>query len=137
MRLLLILLSRQIYVAPSSLLARPSFYSLYMVQRIPRRTVLTLLCSLVNTALAPISTSFGAIGGLTSKLPYNHLVFKADDTRNLLSAMCLQLLCALLDFQSGTARDTFMENAQSQVHAPNPQTNAFRYSLAKLVNRQR
>jgi len=74
---------------------------------------------------APAETGIGAMAG---KLPYNHLVFKGDDPRAKLVGMCLQVLCVLLDFQSGTARDI-------EESGPTPKTNAFRYFLMKLVSR--
>ncbi|KAK0459482.1 high-temperature-induced dauer-formation protein-domain-containing protein [Desarmillaria tabescens] len=51
LRLLLVLLSRQIYVPSSSLFSKPSLYTLHLVQKTPRRDVLTILCSLLNTAM--------------------------------------------------------------------------------------
>ncbi len=49
LRLLLVLLSRQIYSPPSSLLTTPSLYTLHFVQKSQRRDVLTIFCSLLNT----------------------------------------------------------------------------------------
>ncbi|KAG5652956.1 hypothetical protein H0H81_002964 [Sphagnurus paluster] len=123
LRLLLILLSRQIYVSPGSLFTKPSLYSIYMVQKVPRRDVLTLLCSLLNTAMNS-STSHGAsIGGMAGsvagKLPYNYLVFKGEDARSTLVTTSFQVLSILLDFQSGTARDSITGIGESQTsHRP-------------------
>ena len=130
LRLLLVLLSRQIYTSPSQLLTKPSIYTLHLVQKTKRRDVLTLLCSLLNTAINPPSASLTTISGVTGRLPYNHLVFRGEDSREGLVIMCLQILCVLLDCQSGSARDAMLENGES---APTIKTNMFRYYLAKLV----
>lgn len=134
LRLILVLLSRQIYTPPSSLFTSPSLYTLHLVQQSQRRDVLTILCSLLNTAMnssQPSNTT--VIGGVAGRLPYNHLVFKGEDPRANLVGVSFQVLCALLDFQSGSARD--VPTAEVQVSAPALKTNAFRYFLAKVVRR--
>jgi hypothetical protein len=73
------------------------------------------------------------IGGMAGKLPYNHLVFKGEDSRSTLVGTCFQILCVLLDFQSGGARDVVAGSGESQTSAPTARTNAFRYFLMKLV----
>ena len=133
LRLLLVLLSRQIYTSPSQLLTNPSVYTLQLVQKTQRRDVLTLLCSLLNTAMNLLPAPLTTIGGVTGRLPYNHLVFKGEDPRDGLVNVCLQVLCVLLDFQSGSARDATLASGES---APTIKTNAFRYYLAKLVSRK-
>ncbi|KAG5645827.1 hypothetical protein DXG03_005168 [Asterophora parasitica] len=136
LRLLLILLSRQIYVSPGSLFSKPSLYSLYLVQSVPRRDVLTLLCSLLNTAMNSSTSHNTRIGGMAGsvagKLPYNHLVFKGEDPRSTLMGACFQVLAALLDFQSGNARDLTTGSGDSQSSGPTSRTNSFRYFLMKL-----
>lgn len=130
LRLILVLLSRQIYVSASSLFTKPSLYSLYLVQKLPRRDVLTILCSLLNTAMNSSTADTMTIATIAGKLPYNHLVFKGEDPQITLITTCLQILCVLLDFQSGTARD-LMTDGQP---VPSAKTNAFRYFIMKLVN---
>ncbi|KAG6878097.1 hypothetical protein C0992_008585 [Termitomyces sp. T32_za158] len=137
LRLLLVLLSRQIYVPSGSLFTHPSLYSLYLVQKIPRRDVLTLLCSLLNTAMNS-STSYdtslgGMAGSVAGKIPYNHLVFKGGDPKSTLVSTCLQVLCVLLDFQSGNARDTVQASGEP---VPTSRTNTFRYFLMRLHRSQ-
>ncbi|KAG6849590.1 hypothetical protein H0H93_007175 [Arthromyces matolae] len=137
LRLLLVLLSRQIYMPAGSLFTHPSLYSLYLVQKIPRRDVLTLLCSLLNTTMNS-STSHdtsisGMAGSVAGKIPYNHLVFKGGDPKSTLVSTCFQVLCVLLDFQSGTARDTMTSPGEV---VPTTRTNAFRYFLMKLHRSQ-
>lgn len=135
LRLLLVLLSRQIYVSPMSVLTTASPYSLMLVQRIHRRHVLTILCSLLNTAMNSAQSSLvgAGLGGMAAALPYNHLVFKAEDMRMTLVGECLQVLCAALDFQSGPARDPLGNSSDPSSAAPTAKSNAFRYFLAKLV----
>ncbi len=70
------------------------------------------------------------IATIAGKLPYNHLVFKGEDPRVTLITTCLQVLCVLLDFQSGTARDPVTDGQP----VPSAKTNAFRYFIMKLVN---
>ncbi|KAF9533431.1 high-temperature-induced dauer-formation protein-domain-containing protein [Crepidotus variabilis] len=132
LRLMLVLLSRQIYVPSSALFTAPSLYSLYLVQKLPRRDVLTILCSLLNTAMNSTTTDVITIGTIAGKLPYNHLVFKGEDPRTTLITTCLQVLCALLDFQSGTAKDPLVDGHSS----PSAKTNAFRYFIMKLHRTQ-
>ncbi|KAF9228020.1 hypothetical protein BS17DRAFT_747084 [Gyrodon lividus] len=136
LRLLLVLLSRQIYVSPGSLFSKPSFYTLHVVRKTPRRDVLTLLCSLLNTVMNSSTTTNATIASMAGKVPYNHLVFKGEDPRTALVGMCLQVLCVLLDFQSGPARDAVSGSGETATSTPTSQTNVFRYFLAKLHRTQ-
>ncbi|KAF8162962.1 high-temperature-induced dauer-formation protein-domain-containing protein [Crassisporium funariophilum] len=133
LRLLLVLLSRQIYIPAASLFTKPSLYSLYTVQKIPRRDILTILCSLLNTAMNSSTTDVITIGTIAGKLPYNHLVFKGEDPRTNLITTSLQILCVLLDFQSGDAKDHVIDGLTT---APTTKTNAFRYFIMKLHRTQ-
>ncbi|OCH95639.1 hypothetical protein OBBRIDRAFT_745433 [Obba rivulosa] len=130
LRLLLVLLSKQIYVPPVALFTSPSLYSLHFVQHTPRRDVLTILCSLLNTCMNSPNNNTTIVGTVAGRLPYNHLVFKGEDSRTTLVSTCFQVLDVLLDFQSGGARDAISVDGQSS--APTAQTNAFRYFIAKL-----
>ncbi|KAI0736870.1 high-temperature-induced dauer-formation protein-domain-containing protein [Fomitopsis betulina] len=133
LRLLLVLLSKQIYAPPVSLFTCPSLYSLQFVQKTPRRHVLTVLCSLMNTAMHSQQAGVAQlVGNMAGKLPYNHLMFKGEDPHSTLVGTCLQTLCVLLDFQSGTARDAPVNSEGGQSYAPTTKTNAFRYFIAKL-----
>jgi hypothetical protein len=103
-----------------------------MVQNMQRRDVLTLLCSLLNTAMnSPFAQT--SLSSMAGKLPYNHLVFKGEDSRSSLVSVCVQVLVVLLDFQSGSARDVVTGSGDAQSSAPTPKTNEFRYFLMKLV----
>jgi hypothetical protein len=75
-----------------------------------------------------------SIQSVAGKLPYNHLVFKGEDTRATLVGMCFQVLVVLLDFQSGSARDVLSGSGENQIASPTARTNSFRYFLAKLVS---
>lgn len=125
------LLSRQIYIPASFLFTKPSLFGLHIVQKLPRRDVLSILCSLLNTALNSSSTDTNTIGAIAGKLPYNHLVFKGENPGTTLITACFQVLCALLDFQSGSAKD---HSIDSQNASPTAKTNAFRYFIMKLVS---
>ncbi|KAI0684267.1 high-temperature-induced dauer-formation protein-domain-containing protein [Cytidiella melzeri] len=131
LRTLLVLFSKQIYAPPSALFTAPSLYTLHFVQRTPRRNVLTVLCSLLNTAMnASRVASNNIIGGVAGRLPYNHLVFKGEDQKASLAGMCFGMLCVLLDFQSGSARDVAPSDGETP--QPTSKTNSFRYFVAKL-----
>ncbi|KAK7043695.1 hypothetical protein VNI00_008306 [Paramarasmius palmivorus] len=136
LRLLLVLLSRQIYISASSLFTNPSLYTLHLVQKTQRRDVLTLLCSLLNTAMNASMGPPTSIGNMAGRLPYNHLVFKGEDPRVNLVAICFEVLVVLLDFQSGAARDTVVGTGEQQTSVPTAHTNAFRYFLMKLHRTQ-
>ena len=134
--MLLVLLSRQIYVPPSALFSSPSQYTLHFVQGLARRDVLTVLCSLMNTAMNathPVGGAANVMGTVAGRLPYNHLLLKGEDPRTTLVSTCFQVLCVLLDFQSGGARDA---GAEGQASGPTTKTNAFRYFIAKLVSKR-
>lgn len=73
-----------------------------------------------------------SIGAVAGKLPYNHLVFKGEDPRVKLVGISFQVLCVLLDFQSGTAKDVGSQEERTAV--PTAKTNPFRYFLMKLVS---
>ncbi|THH33894.1 hypothetical protein EUX98_g324 [Antrodiella citrinella] len=73
-----------------------------------------------------------SVAGVAGKLPYNHLVFKGEDPRAILVGTCFQVLCVLLDFQSGSARDKNTTPGENTSSAPTIRTNAFRYFVAKL-----
>ena len=134
LRLLLVLFSKQIYAPPVSLFTTPSIYTLHFVQRTPRRDVLTILCSLINTVMnSALGNNNHLISGVAGKLPYNHLVFKGEDVRLTLISETLQVICSLLDFQSGGARDISLDPLDPLSSAPTAKTNAFRYFLSKLV----
>lgn len=130
LRLLLVLLSRQIYIPAASLFTKPSLSSIHIVQKMARRDVLTILCSLLNTAMNSSTTDTITIGTIAGKLPYNHLVFKGEDPRTTLITTSLQVLCVLLDFQSGSARDLSLDG---QSYLPTGKSNTFRYFIMKLV----
>ncbi|KAI0050002.1 hypothetical protein FA95DRAFT_1537035 [Auriscalpium vulgare] len=132
LRLLLVLLSRQIYAPPSSLFTSPSRYTLHFVQNTARRDVLTVLCSLLNTAMNSSKPTTNVIGGVTGRLPYNHLMFKGEDPKTTLVSTSFQVLCALLDFQSGSSRDVATGTGENPPRTPAIRTNAFRYFVAKL-----
>ncbi|KAG8953735.1 hypothetical protein FRC04_001939 [Tulasnella sp. 424] len=154
-----VLLSKTIYMSPSHvlLLTNPCISRLVHNHRTPRRLVLPILCSLLNTAMnsgsykAPtalmptVGGVINGVGGMVKELPYNHLVWKEDNRPHLVSAS-LGVLVALLDYQSAEGRDVPVTggNVAPAVApnaaggfievpvAPTAVTNSFRYFLAKL-----
>lgn len=128
----MVLFSKQIYAPPSALFTTPSLYTLHFIQHTPRRNVLTILCSLLNTVMNTSRSASHNLIGVTGKLPYNHLVFKGEDSKANLVGMCFATLCLLLDFQSGSARDVVSQDGENS--SPTAKTNAFRYFIAKLVS---
>jgi hypothetical protein len=106
-----------------------------LTQRTPRRRVLTLLCSLLNIALHPPNLSPLPL----ASMPYNHLVTRAMDA-DAVPESAISVLCVLLDYQCGDARDRIVggsneaEIGEDVEYAPTSKSNAFRYSIAKLVS---
>lgn len=110
-------MSKQIYRSPTNVLSQPSLYTAYLVQTAPRRHVLTILCSLLNIIVNSSNTS-------SFHVPYNHLVWKGENTHESLVSVSLQVLVVLLDYQAESARD--------KETGPTAKTNMFRYFLAKM-----
>ncbi|KAJ1311517.1 hypothetical protein OPQ81_010003 [Rhizoctonia solani] len=130
LRLLLVLLSKQIYIPPTVTLSMITPALSVLAQRTPRRRVLTLLCSLLNTSLHPPNLSPLPL----SSMPYNHLVTRAMDA-DAVPELAISVLCILLDYQSGEARDRVAgggEATEDSEWTPTSKSNAFRYSVAKL-----
>ncbi|KAG8684661.1 hypothetical protein FRC09_015245, partial [Ceratobasidium sp. 395] len=133
LRLLLVLLSKQIFIPPTVALTMTTPALSVLTQRTPRRRVLTLLCSLLNIALHPPNLSPLPL----SSMPYNHLVTRAMDA-DAVPESAISALCALLDYQSADARDRIVngpagvEAGEDAEFAPTSKSNSFRYSLAKL-----
>ncbi|RUS19921.1 high-temperature-induced dauer-formation protein-domain-containing protein [Endogone sp. FLAS-F59071] len=90
LRLLLVLLSKSMYIHPSVVLAKENHWTHHVVACTERKVVLALLCSLINTAVKYNPLGWG--------VPYNHVVF--SDPRELLVILCLQNLLVLLDYHS-------------------------------------
>lgn len=88
----------------------------------------------MNSSLSNDNSIGGMAGSMAGKLPYNHLVFKGEDPRSNLVGICFQVLCVLLDFQSGNAKDTVVGTGENQTSSPTARTNEFRYFLVKLVS---
>jgi hypothetical protein len=118
-----VLLSHPIYFHPLSFLSQHSEYTKFLVQGLPRRQVLTILCSFLNITLNSAGTSFS--------IPYNHLVWKGEDVHGTVVCLSVQSLCALLDYQSNNAKDKEWSSGET---APSTKTNAFRHAIARLVS---
>ncbi|CAE6422281.1 unnamed protein product [Rhizoctonia solani] len=130
LRLLLVLLSKQIYIPPTVTMSMVTPALSVTTQRTPRRRVLTLLCSLLNISLHPPNLSQLPL----SSMPYNHLVTRTMDA-DAVPDLAISALCVLLDYQSGDARDRVAgggEATEDSEWTPTSKSNAFRYSVAKL-----
>jgi hypothetical protein len=90
LRLLITLLSKSMYIAPSVVISEQDNWIHFVVAKSERKVVLALLCSLLNTAAKYNPLGWG--------LPYNHVVF--SDPREVLVVMCLRAALILLDYQS-------------------------------------
>lgn len=136
LRLLLVLLSKTIYHPPTQLLTLTNPYASHLVHATPRRLVLSLLCSLLNTAMNGGETE--GWSGALDRVPYNHLILvrKGEEGRSGLVGLCLGVLCVLLDYQADEARDPGETGSMTGdgATAPTSHSNAFRYFIAKLVS---
>ena len=90
LRLLLTILSKSMYISAKNVI---SFENKWVsaLEKLDRRAVLSVLCSLLNTFLRydPV--------GYTGILPYNYMVFADNDEG--LATVCLHTLIALLTYQ--------------------------------------
>lgn len=120
---LVILLSMTIYTPPHALHTTPNLPLEHLTHSLERRLVLSLLCSFLNTSLAPTKSSAG-IGG---QIPYNHLISNAGDERRTLVRASMMMLLVALDHR----REDTSQVGESQ------EENAFRYFVSKLVGHKR
>lgn len=119
LRFLIILLSQTVYTSPTELSTSTNDPLEHLTHALERRLVLSLLCSLLNTSLAPTKSSATAV-------PYNHLVFRAAEERRTMVRMCLMTLLVALDYRS-------FDNIALPVAPPlEKDENAFRFFISKL-----
>ncbi|KAI1318897.1 hypothetical protein EDD11_005531 [Mortierella claussenii] len=90
LRLLLVLFSRSMYIAPGAITVTENRWIDTVVTGSDRQTTLAILCSLINSALKYNPSGWG--------LPYNHVMF--SDQRELLVMLCLQVIVVLLDYDA-------------------------------------
>ncbi|KAF7723641.1 hypothetical protein EC973_001783 [Apophysomyces ossiformis] len=103
LRLLIVLLSKSMYITPSQVLSKEDPWLNFIITRIERKVVLALLCSLLNTACRYNPLGWG--------VPYNHVVFA--DTREQLVAVCLRVLLVILDYHSPQTTQLARQNGQT------------------------
>lgn len=108
LRLLIVLLSKSMYVSPSHVLSKEDRWLHFVVAKTERKTVLALLCSLLNTACKYNPLGWG--------VPYNHVVF--TDTREQLVIMCLRVLLVILDYHSPSAALSMRQYDQNLSFSP-------------------
>ncbi|KAI8967237.1 high-temperature-induced dauer-formation protein-domain-containing protein [Mycotypha africana] len=90
LRLLVVLLSKSMYSTPSQLLREEDLWLQYAACQLDRKTVMVLLCSLLNTVCNYDPTGW---------VPYNHIL-TASATKEQLITFCLSSLLILLDYRS-------------------------------------
>ncbi|KAG9024760.1 hypothetical protein FRB95_011122 [Tulasnella sp. JGI-2019a] len=162
LRFLEILLSKTIYTSPNSvlLLSNPYIARLVHNHHTPRRLVLPMLCSLLNTAMnssihnhasrssvsgmGSVGSMVNGVGGIVTNLPYQHLIMR-DESGPALVSLSFGVLLSLLDYQAAEARDATTSAGETVTPSVGPSpsvsdlsaaptgiTNSFRYFLAKL-----
>jgi hypothetical protein len=119
---LLILLSTTIYTPAHLLPSTPNLPLSHLTHFLERRLVLSLLCSFLNTSLAPTKPP-----GIGSTLPYNHLISKSAEERRTLVRGCMMVLLVALDYREISMGST---GEMGEVK----DENAFRYFISKLVS---
>ncbi|WVQ82249.1 hypothetical protein IAT38_004377 [Cryptococcus sp. DSM 104549] len=124
LRFLLVLLSTTIYTPPHALSTTPNLPLHTLTHSLERRLVLSLLCSLLNTSLAPLKSS--AALGLGGQLPYNHLISNAAEERRTLVRASMMALLVALDYRVEGERGM----------GEGKEENAFRYFLSKLHRKE-
>lgn len=108
LRLLIVLLSRSMYVPPSQVLSKEDRWLHYIVAKTERKVVLALLCSTLNTACKYNPLGWG--------VPYNHMMF--TDVREQLVVMCLRVLLVILDYHSPRVAHTMRQMDQTVTTPP-------------------
>ncbi|KAI8357318.1 high-temperature-induced dauer-formation protein-domain-containing protein [Choanephora cucurbitarum] len=103
LRLLVVLLSRSMYVLPSQLLLKEDLWLRYVAVKTERKIVLVILCSLLNTICNYDPTGW---------VPYNHVV--GVGPREQLVSFCLTALLILLDYRSPQQAETMRQQEQLQ-----------------------
>ncbi|KAK8864156.1 hypothetical protein IAR55_001402 [Kwoniella newhampshirensis] len=124
LRFLLVLLSTTIYTPPHALATTPNPPLHNLTHSLERRLVLSLLCSLLNTSLAPLKPAAGL--GLGNHLPYNHLISNFAEERRTLVRASLMVLLVALDYK--------VEGEKNM--GEGKEENAFRYFVSKLHRKE-
>lgn len=97
LRLLLVLLSKSIYIPAHAHSSTDNPALRFVAQRLDRAIVLPFLCSLLNTA-ARHSAPAGLLGLPYTSLVRERLVGNGEDTRDMLVTLCLQTLNVILGY---------------------------------------
>ncbi|KAI9199583.1 high-temperature-induced dauer-formation protein-domain-containing protein [Polychytrium aggregatum] len=94
LRLLLAFFSRVVYVAPSDIINYRNNWTLVVIAGLEKKQTLTLMCSLINTAINYDPVGWGLI-------PYNHVIF--GDSQEHLATLSVQAITAILDARDPSA----------------------------------
>ncbi|KAI8072622.1 high-temperature-induced dauer-formation protein-domain-containing protein [Gongronella butleri] len=108
LQLLTVLFSKSIYTTPSHALAKEDLWMGHVMSKLDKKTVLVLLCSLLNTACKYDPVGWG--------VPYNHIL--VANPREPLVAMCLRTLLILLDYRSPPTVELMHELDQHRQFVP-------------------
>ena len=131
LRLLLVLLSKGIYIpAEKQLVARDPALP-FTVQELERGIILPLMCSLLNTSVTNANNSTSAWLGLPN---VGGIVGSNDEVRSQLVTQSLQVLVVLLGYEPPVNPDADTASL-STLGAPQPGPggkNVFRFYLSKL-----
>jgi hypothetical protein len=92
LRLLLTLISSTMYTPSNEVLKKTNKWAVVLASELEKKAVLTLLCSLMNTAMNYDPVGWGLI-------PYNHVIF--TDSQEQLVTLCLDTMIAILDMGAG------------------------------------
>ncbi|KAI9477817.1 MAG: high-temperature-induced dauer-formation protein-domain-containing protein [Benjaminiella poitrasii] len=106
LRLLVVLLSKSMYIAPSQLLIKEDLWLRFVAanKRMERKVVLVMLCSFMNTVCNYDPTGW---------MPYNHVI-PAGPNKEQLVTLCLTALLILLDYRSPQQADLIRQHDHQQ-----------------------
>ncbi|KAN0062957.1 hypothetical protein ACQY0O_004779 [Thecaphora frezii] len=133
LRLLLVLLSKSIYVPADKQLALVDPALRFAVQDLERGVLLPLMCSLLNTSISNARSSASAwlslpsVGGLVGGSG-------GDETQSSLVPLCLQVLDVVLNYEPPQPRgsDSISLCSLSPLQPGPAAKNVFRFYLSKL-----
>ncbi|EST08284.2 Hid-1 [Kalmanozyma brasiliensis GHG001] len=131
LRLLLVLLSKSVYIPAARQLSEVEPALKFAVQDLDRSTMLPLLCSLINTSITNARNSTSAWLGLPN---VSGLVGSNDEVRTSLVTMSLQVLDLLLTYDAplpGDADTVSLSTVGRPLPGPGG-SNVFRFYLSKL-----
>ncbi|KAI7897730.1 high-temperature-induced dauer-formation protein-domain-containing protein [Cokeromyces recurvatus] len=106
LRLLVVLLSKSMYLSPSQLLTKEDLWLKCVAanKQLERKAILVMLCSFLNTVC-----NYDPIGWV----PYHHVISTGPNKEQLVT-LCLTALLILLDYRSPQQADLMRQHDQQQ-----------------------